>query len=89
MIFKQRKGLIDWIRSIKPDMRTLIVLLENGEYTLKLFFLPESTQKVQEVSTTKVGVSLLERDSSQADRMSCVNTQGSYYLANKLQQTSP
>lgn len=70
-------------------MRTLIVLLENGEYTLKLFFLPESTQKVQEVSTTKVGVSLLERDSSQADRMSCVNTQGSYYLANKLQQTSP
>lgn len=70
-------------------MRTLIVLLENGEYTLKLFFLPESTQKVQEVSTTKVGVSLMERDSSQADRMSCVNTQGSYYLANKLQQTSP
>lgn len=70
-------------------MRTLIVLLENGEYTRKLFFFPESTQKVQEVSTTKVGVSLMERDSSQADRMSCVNTQGSYYLANKLQQTSP
>lgn len=50
MIFKQRKGLIDWIRSIKPDMRTLIVLLENGEYTLKLFFFArvysESTRSV-------------------------------------------
>lgn len=51
MIFKQRKGLIDWIRSIKPDMRTLIVLLENGEYTLKLFFFfarvySESTRSV-------------------------------------------